>query len=65
MEQKQSELKVEPTQDELVCYCFGYSPKDIENDLIENHGKSLILDRIMSEKKAGRCECASKNPKGR
>ncbi len=65
MEHRPTERQVNADQNELVCYCFGYSLKDIENDLIDNHGKSQILDRIMSEKKAGRCECATRNPKGR
>lgn len=65
MEQKQNESIVKPTQDELVCYCFGYSLKDIEDDLAEHQGRSQILERIIRGKKAGRCECASKNPEGR
>lgn len=48
----------------LVCYCFGYTTSDIEQDVVTN-GKSLIMDRIISEKKAGGCQCAAKNPKGR
>jgi copper chaperone CopZ len=50
--------------DELVCYCFGYSRKDIETDFILHH-RSLILEKIAAEKKAGGCDCANKNPKGR
>ena len=49
---------------ELVCYCFGYTSEDIEQDVIQN-GKSTIFERIMNEKKAGGCQCAEKNPKGR
>jgi hypothetical protein len=48
-----------------VCYCFGYSRHDIEKDYRENNGQSTILARIKSEKKAGKCNCAEKNPKGR
>jgi hypothetical protein len=48
----------------LVCYCFGYTAEDIKKDYIEN-GRSLIMDRIMDEKKKGKCNCASTNPKGR
>ncbi len=47
-----------------ICYCFGYTVSDIERDVLA-HGKSTILDRIMSEKKAGGCQCATKNPMGR
>jgi hypothetical protein len=47
-----------------ICYCFGYTRRDIEQDLI-NNGRSLILEKILAEKKAGGCDCAAKNPKGR
>ncbi len=50
--------------DNLVCYCFGYTKADIERDLLRN-GRSLIMEKIMAEKKAGVCDCATKNPKGR
>jgi copper chaperone CopZ len=50
--------------DDLVCYCFGYSVKDIEQDFIKNE-RSLIIEKIAAEKKAGGCDCVNKNPKGR
>ena len=50
--------------DELVCYCFGYTREDIEKDFFQMGG-SLILEKIAAEKKAGGCDCAHKNPKGR
>jgi len=50
--------------DELVCYCFQYTKKQIESDYTKN-GRSMILERITAEKKAGGCDCARKNPKGR
>ena len=50
---------------DLVCYCFGYTMKDIEKDYVENSSQSTILERITFEKKAGKCDCAKKNPKGR
>ena len=50
--------------DDLVCYCFEYKKKDIENDFNEN-GRSLIYEKIVFEKKVGKCNCASKNPKGK
>ena len=50
--------------DALVCYCFEYTRKDIEKDYLEN-GRSVIIEKITFEKKAGRCNCAKKNPKGR
>ena len=49
--------------DELVCYCFEYTRNDIEKDYLQN-GRSTILEKIISEKKAGGCDCAKKNPKG-
>jgi hypothetical protein len=48
----------------LICYCFGYTTSDIERNIVEN-GKSTIMEKILSEKKAGGCQCAAKNPKGR
>lgn len=50
--------------DDLVCYCFGYTESDIEEDVRLN-GNSTILEKILSEKKAGACQCSVKNPKGR
>ncbi|MDQ1331902.1 MAG: hypothetical protein QG578_2172 [Thermodesulfobacteriota bacterium] len=50
--------------DDLVCYCFGYTKKDIAKDYRDN-GRSVILEKIAFEKKAGGCNCAVKNPKGR
>jgi len=49
---------------DLICYCFGYTAEDIRADLAEN-GRSKIMTRIMREKKSGRCNCASTNPKGK
>lgn len=47
-----------------ICYCFGYTRKDIKKDFIVN-GRSLIMEKIMAEKKMGTCECATKNPSGK
>jgi len=52
------------SEKELICYCFNYSISDIKDDFIKN-GRSLIIERIMSEKKAGQCNCSRMNPKGR
>ena len=49
---------------EFICYCFNHTAKDIEQD-IKKHGKSTIMETIMADKKAGRCQCKTKNPKGR
>ncbi len=50
--------------EQLICYCFSYSISDIESD-VKKHGKSTIEEWIVSEKKAGACQCETKNPKGR
>ena len=49
---------------ELICYCYGYSVQDIEDDFKKN-GRSTLLLKIQQEKKLGNCLCATKNPKGR
>lgn len=48
----------------LVCYCFKYTVSDIEKDVVENR-RSTIMERIILEKRSGRCDCARVNPKGR
>ena len=50
---------------ELVCYCFGFSAEDIREDVFENEGHSTILTKIVAEKKAGTCRCATLHPEGR
>jgi len=50
--------------DELICYCFGHTRRDIEQDALQ-HGGSTILERIMAAKAMGDCQCAEKNPAGR
>ena len=54
----------EKSMEDLICYCFNYTTLDIERDVLQN-GRSTIMDKIVSEKKAGRCQCATKNPNGR
>ncbi|MBW1838247.1 MAG: hypothetical protein JRI99_15220 [Deltaproteobacteria bacterium] len=49
--------------DDLVCYCFEHTKHDIEQDFIEN-GRSLIMAKILEQKKLGGCQCSIKNPKG-
>ncbi|UCF90997.1 MAG: hypothetical protein JSW39_22365 [Desulfobacterales bacterium] len=48
---------------DLICYCFGYSAEDIQQDY-SNHGRSTIMEKIQLAKKFGNCQCAVKNPKG-
>lgn len=47
-----------------ICYCFQHTEDAIEEDIRE-HGTSLVMEKIISEKKAGGCQCKTKNPKGR
>lgn len=58
------ETNTEFSLDDLVCYCFSHTRNDIEKDYRKN-GQSTIMAKIASEKKAGGCDCAIKNPKGR
>ena len=55
----------ESSGDELVCYCFGYTRKDIQRDWWNHNGMSTILEAIVAAKRAGGCDCARKNPQGR
>ena len=48
----------------LICYCFHYTATDIERDVAKNQ-RSIIMEKIISEKRFGGCQCATKNPKGR
>jgi len=47
-----------------ICYCFHFNRDDIVRDF-KKHGKSLIIEKISTEKKLNQCDCAVKNPKGR
>ncbi len=47
----------------LICYCFGYTEEDLRQDALR-YGRSRIMERIMAEKKDGRCRCADTNPSG-
>jgi len=49
---------------DYVCYCFEYTESDIRNEVTENNGHSLLLDRIVEARKQGTCQCEAKNPKG-
>lgn len=56
---------VKETEDPIpVCYCFGFTRKDIENEIIET-GSSTIAGRIAGEVKSGNCACEVKNPSGK
>jgi hypothetical protein len=51
-------------KNKTVCHCFNYTERDIEQDALAN-GFSMIMQKIAAEKKAGGCQCETKNPKGR
>jgi len=48
----------------LVCFCFAHSVAEVEADVAAN-GTSTVQASIKAECKAGRDECATKNPQGR
>ena len=48
---------------EMICYCFNYTRRDIEDDVLRN-GRSLIREKIIDAKRLGACQCAVKNPTG-
>jgi len=52
-------------ENNLICYCFGYSEEDIVRDVLENEGTSSILERILNKKKKGSCHCKFNHPEGR
>lgn len=47
-----------------VCYCFGFTRKDIESDVVRT-GISTIAEHIKTEVQAGNCACEVKNPSGK
>jgi len=51
-------------KEEMICYCHKYTAGDLEKDVAQ-HGRSTIMEKIIAESKAGNCNCATNNPKGR
>lgn len=47
-----------------ICYCFGFTRKDIQNEM-SNPVHPSIPERIKAEVQAGRCACEVKNPSGK
>ncbi len=47
-----------------VCYCFGFTRKDIADEVARTGG-STVPRRITIEVKAGNCACEVKNPSGK
>ena len=46
-----------------VCYCFGFTPAMIRDELAAT-GKSTVIERIAAEMKADFCACEIRNPQG-
>jgi len=46
-----------------VCYCFGWTPKKIQDE-IKATGKSTAVDEIKAQVKRGNCYCEITNPQG-
>lgn len=65
----QDEIKVPVFQkrrqelDVPVCYCFGWTPRRIAQEL-EDNGTSTAGQAIAAHVKAGRCGCEVNNPQG-
>ncbi len=56
---------VKETADPIpVCYCFGFTRRDIHEEIAET-GRSTIAEQIRAELKAGNCACEVKNPSGK
>ncbi len=49
-------------RDRLVCYCFGYTVGEIQDDAVS--GANSVPAAIASEVRAGNCACEVKNPSG-
>jgi hypothetical protein len=57
-------VRAKETEDPIpVYYCFGFTRKDIEEEIAQA-GRSTIPERITAEVKAGNCACEVKNPSG-
>jgi hypothetical protein len=61
---KEKSIEGKSIMGDIICYCFEYSIDDIKQDYLE-HGKSTIMEKIQREKKFGKCQCATKSPKGK
>jgi hypothetical protein len=47
-----------------VCYCFGHTMEDIQDE-IQQKGRSTALKDIFDKIQAGLCHCEDANPEGR
>lgn len=53
------------SDNDLICYCFGYTEADIARDCSANDGTSAILARVTEAKKNGNCRCEDLHPEKR
>ncbi|PNU20490.1 BFD-like (2Fe-2S) protein [Geothermobacter hydrogeniphilus] len=49
----------------LICYCFAHSEDEIRRAVLEDSGRSRIMEQILAAKKAGACRCVETHPQGR
>ena len=49
-------------RDKLVCYCFGYTVGEIQDDAVSS--ANSVPAAIAAEVRAGNCACEVKNPAG-
>ena len=49
----------------MICYCFGYTEADIIADVLNNHGRSTILERATEAIRSLTCQCDDKHPEKR
>ena len=50
--------------DEILCYCFGFTRRDVADDLRQN-GTSTLLKKITRAKGLGECRCMETHPEQR
>lgn len=50
--------------EEYICWCFKHTREALEEDA-RKHGRSLIMEQIITQAKAGNCHCKTLNPKGK
>ncbi len=46
-----------------ICYCFKHTREALEEDA-RKHGRSTIMEQIITASKDGTCNCVNNNPKG-
>ncbi len=49
---------------QTICYCFKHTKEAIQDDA-RQHGRSTIMESIITLSKNGKCNCAVNNPKGK